>query len=109
MARQLSSFIGREHEIAGVYELLPKCSALSLVGAGGCGKTRLAYEVGNAVGADYPDGVFVVELATSTDPALVAQAVAVALGIRERTGQALQESICDYLGRQDRADDLGQL
>jgi hypothetical protein len=69
-----TSFVGRERETLEVKRLLAMTKHLTLTGAGGCGKTRLALEVaGDLVGA-YPDGVWLVELAPLSDPALVPQA-----------------------------------
>ena len=59
---------------------------LTLTGAGGCGKTRLALKVARDLVGAYSDGVWLVDLAPLSDPALVPQAVAKALGVREQTG-----------------------
>jgi DNA-binding XRE family transcriptional regulator len=75
----LTSFIGREAERAEVRALLGAARLVTLTGAGGAGKTRLALVVGaEALGA-YPEGVWLVELAPLADAALVPQAVALAL------------------------------
>src|SRR2546430_17457209 len=79
---QLTSFIGRERETAAVQELLAGTRLLTLTGAGGSGKTRLALEVASRVGARYPDGVAWVELAPLSNPELVPHHVADALGVR---------------------------
>src|ERR687888_576548 len=94
---QLTSFIGREREIAEVRRLLSTTRLLTLTGAGGCGKTRLAIEVAGAVVGDYPDGVWLMELAPLADPGLVPQAVASALGIREEPGKPLSQTLVDFL------------
>jgi hypothetical protein len=73
---QLTSFIGRECEIAEVERLLGTTRLLTLTGAGGCGKTRLALKAAGEVLGAYPDGAWLVELALLADPALVAPAVA---------------------------------
>src|SRR5437867_10271679 len=86
---QLTSFIGREREIAEVERLLGGTRLLTLTGAGGCGKTRLALRVAEGVLGDYADGVWLVELAPLADPALVPQAIASALGVREAPGRTL--------------------
>ena len=70
---------------------------LTLTGAGGCGKTRLALEVARDLVGAYPDGVWLVELAPLSDPTLVAQAVAQALGVREQPGRPLLETLKDTL------------
>jgi non-specific serine/threonine protein kinase len=92
----LSSFIGREREIADVGRALTTTRLLTLTGTGGCGKSRLACEVAREVDA-YPDGVWLVELAPLADPGLLAQAVATTLGLRERVGQPLLEIVTMYL------------
>jgi predicted ATPase/DNA-binding SARP family transcriptional activator len=79
----LTSFIGRARERAEITDLLATARLLTLVGPGGCGKTRLALETARQVLADYPDGVWLVALASLADPRLVVQAVAGVLGVRE--------------------------
>ncbi|HZT42808.1 MAG TPA: tetratricopeptide repeat protein [Chthonomonadaceae bacterium] len=94
---QRTSFIGREQEMEEVRSLLQRTRLLTLIGAGGCGKTRLALQVAAELGEQYTEGVRLVELASLADPALVAQATASALGLREEPGKALLETLCDYL------------
>jgi predicted ATPase/DNA-binding CsgD family transcriptional regulator len=93
----LTSFIGREQAIADVRRLLTTTRLLTLTGAGGSGKTRLAFEVGAEVLEEYPDGVFAVEFAPLSDPDLVPQAAASVLGVPEHTGRSLTESLVHYL------------
>jgi len=97
---QLTSFIGRERETAAVQELLQTTRLLTLSGAGGSGKTRLALEVASKVGAQYPDGVAWVELAPLSNPELVPHHVADALGVRRdgirSAGDALIEALRDW-------------
>src|SRR4051812_27620913 len=78
--------IGRETEVAeGRRRLLDaERGLLTLTGAGGCGKTSLALEVARGLIGDFPDGVWLVELAPLSDPALIPQAIASPLGLRER-------------------------
>src|SRR5579872_6308033 len=73
---QTTSFIGREKEIAEVKRLLEKTRLLTLTGSGGCGKTRLSLQVAADLLDDFSDGVWLVELASLSDPDLVPQAVA---------------------------------
>jgi predicted ATPase/DNA-binding SARP family transcriptional activator len=94
---QLTNFIGREWEMDQVKRLLTKARLLTLTGAGGCGKTRLALEVAASLGAEYADGVFVVQLAALSDPSLVPQAVASALGVYDESGRPLQAILSAYL------------
>jgi non-specific serine/threonine protein kinase len=89
----LTSFIGREREIAEIQRLLTTTRLLTLAGPGGCGKTRLAIEAAAATLPAYRDGVWLVELAALADPALVPQATATALGVREAPGQPLTETL----------------
>jgi non-specific serine/threonine protein kinase len=80
---QWTRFIGREQEMAQVKGLLAANRLLTLTGAGGCGKTRLALQIAANLLDDFPDGVWLVELAALADPSLVPQTVAAALGVRE--------------------------
>jgi len=92
-----TSFIGRETETLEVKRLLAMTRLLTLTGAGGCGKTRLALEVaGDLVGA-YPEGVWLVDLAPLTEAELVPQAAAQALGVSEQPGRPLLETLGDAL------------
>jgi predicted ATPase len=72
-----------------------------LTGAGGAGKTRLALEVARDLLGAYPDGVWLVELAPLSDPALTPQAVAAALGVHEQPGRALTDTLTDHLRAKD--------
>jgi predicted ATPase len=96
-----TSFIGRSSEMETVATLLGKERLVTLTGPGGAGKTRLALEVAAASLDDYPDGVWVAELAPIADPALVAQAVASALGVREEPGRALIETLGSHLSERE--------
>jgi predicted ATPase len=93
---QISSFVGREKELAEVKRMLENTRLLTLMGSGGCGKTRLALAAGELVNG-FEDGVWMVELASLADPALVPRAVALVLGVRERPTQSLNETLSDYL------------
>ena len=98
----LTSFVGREWECREVGELLRPGGAgsrlVTLVGAGGCGKTRLAIEVGRTRLDDFPDGVFLVELAPLSDPELLPRTVAGALGLAETLRLRALEQLTSYLG-----------
>ena len=94
---QLTSFIGREAEMAEVKQLLTTTRLLSLTGAGGAGKTRLSVQVGADLLEQFVDGVWLVELAALRDPALVTQAVASALSVREEPGRPLLTTLVDHL------------
>jgi non-specific serine/threonine protein kinase len=94
---QLTSFIGREREMAEVKHLLNATRLLTLTGSGGCGKTRLALEVASGLTEEYEDGVWLVELAALSDADLIPQAVSSALGVREVPGRPLTEVLSDHL------------
>jgi predicted ATPase/class 3 adenylate cyclase len=97
LPRQLTSFVGREKEMAEVKNSLSTASLLTLTGVGGSGKTRLALQIAAHLLEEYPDGVWWVELAALADPGLVPQTVASNLGIREQPGRPLAETLLDYL------------
>lgn len=94
---EVTSFVGRERELAEVTQLLAGTRFLTLIGVGGCGKTRLALQVAREVLRDYPHGVWLVELASLADPDLVPDAVASALGVAEQPGRSPTESLVRYL------------
>ncbi len=94
---QLTSFIGREREMAEVRRLLSAARLVTLTGSGGCGKTRLALQVAADLLAEYPDGVWLVELGALADPAQVPQAVGTVLGLREEPNRTLTETLSDFL------------
>jgi len=94
----LTSFIGREREIAEVRRLLAMTRLLTLTGLGGCGKTRLAVQVAATASSDYADGVQFVSLAPITEPGLVLSTIALALGVREQGSQPLLDNLKDRLG-----------
>ena len=93
-----TSFVGRETQVAEVAFLLESSRLLTLSGAGGAGKTRFALRVAEQVQARFPDGAWLAELAPLSDPALVPQTVAAALGVREETGVALAETLAKSVG-----------
>src|SRR6266567_1788759 len=94
---QLTSFIGREQEIAQLEELVTANRLVTLTGAGGAGKTRLAIEVANRLVEAFPDGVWLMELAALSDPLLVPQAVAQALEVKEQPTRPVIETLSDHL------------
>src|SRR6266567_577118 len=93
----LTSFIGREQEIAQLEELVTGHRLVTLTGAGGAGKTRLAIEVANRLVEAFPDGVWLMELAALSDPRLVPQAVAQALEVKEQPTRPVIETLSDHL------------
>ena len=82
-----TSFIGRESEVAEMQVAVKAHRLVTLTGVGGVGKTRLALEVAARLADEFPDGVWVFELAAVTDPAAVPDAVAAVLGITQQPGQ----------------------
>jgi predicted ATPase/class 3 adenylate cyclase/tetratricopeptide (TPR) repeat protein len=97
LPQQVTSFIGRENEIETVKSLLTKTRLLTLTGSGGCGKTRLGLQVAADVLENYPDGVWLVELAPLSDPALLPQTVAQALNVHEEPGKPLLQTLATAL------------
>jgi predicted ATPase/class 3 adenylate cyclase/Tfp pilus assembly protein PilF len=97
LPHQMTSFIGREAELAEVKQLLSSTRLLTLMGTGGAGKTRLALQVGAEVLDDYKDGVWLVELAALAEADLAPQTVASVLGLREEVGRPLLQTVQDYL------------
>jgi predicted ATPase len=94
---QLSSFVGREKELTEVRRLLKDVRLLTLTGAGGCGKTRLALAAADELVETFEDGVWLMDLAPLADPSLVPQAVASTLGLREQPGRSLTVALSNYL------------
>jgi non-specific serine/threonine protein kinase len=98
---QLTSFLGRDGEIAEVERLLTTSRLLILTGAGGSGKTRLALQVASQIASQhlgqFKNGVFFVNLAPLTDPNLVAATIAQTLGLREAPGRPLLDTLKAYL------------
>jgi predicted ATPase/DNA-binding CsgD family transcriptional regulator len=92
-----SSFIGRVPERAALAEAVKAYRQVSAVGPGGVGKTRLALAVATEAAADFADGVWFVNLVPITDPAMVAAAVAAAVGIGEQQGRGIDESVVSAL------------
>ena len=94
---QLTSFVGREADIAAVSNLLERARLVTLTGPGGTGKTRLSLQVAAERLTGYADGAFFVELAPVTDPRLVPSAVASAIDVRESADRPLMEAIKEAL------------
>jgi predicted ATPase/class 3 adenylate cyclase len=94
---QLTSFVGREKEIAAVKQLIATSRLTTLTGPGGTGKTRLSLRVASDLLDSFTNGVWFVELAPLADPALIPQTVATALGLREETGRPLLDTLTDFL------------
>jgi predicted ATPase/class 3 adenylate cyclase len=99
LPRQPTPFLGREREVAEVVEMLHRGDVrlLTLTGAGGSGKTRLALQAAAEALDAFPDGVSFVPLASLADPALVPSAVAQALQVPEQGGRPVVEVLRDHL------------
>src|SRR6185295_10746547 len=93
LPQQLSSFVGRERELAEIGKLLGSTRLLTLTGTGGLGKTRLTLHIAADLLDTFPDGVWFVELAPLSDARLVPQAVASALGVTEEAGRPVIEAL----------------
>ena len=102
LTESVSSFVGRDVEVGEVVKLLGANRLVTLAGAGGAGKTRLAVEVGRTLLPTITDGVWLVELATWVEPALVASAVLGSLGIGEKFGKSALDTLVTVLAAQDR-------
>ena len=101
MPAELTSFVGRRDEVAKVKRLLAGSHLVTLTGVGGVGKTRLALRAAAGLARAFPDGVWLIRLDQLRDEALVAQAVAAALGLQDRAGYSPAASLAEYLaGRQ---------
>jgi predicted ATPase/DNA-binding CsgD family transcriptional regulator len=98
LPRQLTTFVGRERELAEIREALETFPLVTVCGPGGAGKTRLVLAVAEQVAAAYEDGVFLAELADVTDPQLVPSCVASAMGVRERPDIGVVASLTDVIG-----------
>lgn len=93
----LTSFVGRERELAEVRRLLASARLVTLTGPGGTGKTRLARQISEELRSEYADGVIFVSLAPIRDPELVASTIAQELGVKETAGRLPREMLQEYL------------
>jgi predicted ATPase/class 3 adenylate cyclase len=94
---QMTTFVGREEELAKIEQLLSENRLLTLVGPGGTGKTRLALEAARRTAERYPDGVFFVDLSPVRDPGLVASSVVQALDLKEQIGRSAVDTLTAHL------------
>src|SRR5262245_3860101 len=101
LPRQLTSFVGRERERADIAGELGRARLVTLTGPGGCGKTRLALEVAADMSARLRDGAWFVELAGLSDPALVAQAAALAVGVPIPGARSAEEALVAHLAARE--------
>jgi len=94
----LTTFVGREKEQLDIMRLSSKHRLVTLTGLGGVGKTRLAMKVGEQTAGRYLNGVWLIELASVINPALIPLAAANALGLRNDPQRKLTDMVCEYLG-----------
>ena len=97
LPHQPTSFIGRDRELEEVKSLLGAARLLTLVGMGGVGKTRLSLQVAAERIHDFPDGVWFLDLAPISDPALIVGEAAQVLGVREEPDRPLLQTVCAHL------------
>ena len=95
---QLTTFVGRDAEMAEVRNLVAQSRLVTLTGAGGVGKTRLAVQVAASVADDFADGITYVDLAPITDPDLLPATAARALGLPDQPGRSPENSLLQYIG-----------
>ncbi|HZO31814.1 MAG TPA: tetratricopeptide repeat protein, partial [Chloroflexota bacterium] len=98
---RLTSFVGRERELAELERLVGTCRLLTLTGPGGCGKTRLALELATRLSPTYPDGVFVASLAPLAAPELVLSTIADTIGAREVAAEPRFDTITRHIGERN--------
>jgi predicted ATPase/class 3 adenylate cyclase len=94
---QLTSFIGRERELADASTRLSTTRLLTLIGSGGTGKTRLSLQLSADLLSTFTNGVWFVELAPLAEPSLVLRTVASIFGLREQMGMSLPDLVVDHL------------
>ncbi len=97
LPRPLTSFIGREGQLAEARRLLTGGRLLTLTGPGGSGKTRLSIELAASVACDHPDGVYFVRLAPVRDPGLVPSSIAQGVGLPDSRDRPLVAHLVSYL------------
>jgi predicted ATPase/class 3 adenylate cyclase/DNA-binding CsgD family transcriptional regulator len=95
---QLTSFVGRQAQLNQVQDLLSDNRLVTLTGAGGAGKTRLAIQLAGRLTNEFGDGVWYVDLASITDPGLVPAAVTRALGLPDQPGRSTMDSLLRFVG-----------
>lgn len=97
LPRQLTTFVGREPELAQARQILASSALLTLTGPGGVGKTRLSLQLGIDLIGEFEDGVWVCELGALTDEGLVLSSIAASLGVTEQPGRPLTATLVDHL------------
>ncbi len=97
LPRQFTSFVGRDRELREATRLLEATALLTLTGAGGVGKTRLALEVASEALANYEDGAWVIGLGALADPSVLGNVIAATLGVAEQPGRSPVAVVADHL------------
>jgi non-specific serine/threonine protein kinase len=97
LPRELTSFVGRGDDLLELQRLAARAPCLTLTGPGGVGKTRLALRLAHELLPRYPDGVWLVELASATDAGLLPRSIAEAVNIPERPDVPLAEQVVEHL------------
>lgn len=97
LPKPLTSFVGREKQVAELTELVTSQTLVTLTGAGGSGKTRLAIQLGHQVYRQFADGVWFVDLVPLADPTLVPQQVMKTLGVQEQPQRDVSETLIEFL------------
>ena len=97
LPRQVTSFVGRDGDLAALGEAISLAPLVTLTGVGGVGKTRLAVETADRVRARFMDGAWLCELAPIAETRLVGHAVAAALGVQQRQGLSMEQTLIQYL------------
>jgi class 3 adenylate cyclase len=97
LPRQVTSFVGRQPELAELTALVADHRLVTIVGSAGTGKTRLAVEVADSLVTSHPDGVWFVDLSSGGDPGSVAVAIAAALGLRPEPGRPVLDTVAAHV------------
>lgn len=97
LPRQLTTFVGREPEIAEAKRTLAAAPLLTLTGPGGVGKTRLAIEIAGELLDEFDEGIWFIDLSVLTDPDFVVPAIASAIGVMPAPGQPILETVIEHL------------
>jgi predicted ATPase/DNA-binding winged helix-turn-helix (wHTH) protein len=100
LPQALTRFIGHDADLADYEKIVIMGRLVTLTGAGGCGKTRLAIEVASRVLPQFADGAWFVDLAPMTDPKRLPATVARTLGLTEQPDQPILEKLCEHVARQ---------
>jgi transcriptional regulator with XRE-family HTH domain len=95
---ELSSFIGRDLELAEIVRRVPDARLLTITGSGAIGKTRLSLRVASAMLGSFSDGAWLVELATVPEPTQEPRAVSAVLRVREQPDRTIAASVADAIG-----------